>query len=223
MVLNIFYAICLTLFFIKSANTSASSEPEVLSISAERTRKQRGNESVLFLLENKSDPLKRRAILTINSNFLESPKEVIRLGTFETNDVRGLEAERRLLINWSKGVGRETQEFADIHRTPRGQTHVFVGGFRLDPFSPVRSDALAFLERVHELSVWRATDAIEIRKKPGNSEVVVRYLGAKNFREKKTTKELDCLLGKPNRSEKTKAEEELLCFFGRYGTAWLPK
>lgn len=190
----------------------AADEPSVLSVTAERLDPRWGGQTIQFIIENKKEKEKRKATLFLSSNFVGKTAENVRLGHFEAIDMKRMELDRQTLINWQLGLGAESSEFADINKIPKGAIYATIGGYRLDPHSPLRSDALTFLERVWDLATWKPMKAVRITKKAGSNFVTLRYKGDINYRERKTIEELGCIKLK---------KIALACQIPHYGIAYL--
>lgn len=193
-----------------------SAEVPIVSAIAERHRVNGRRESVNFLIENTAEKSSRRARLSITGNFLEKAGPIVHLGHYKTDRMAKLEDDRRLLLNWSQGLAAEGRQYSDEHPNAREGIHAYVGGFALDPYSPLRSDALTFLSKVWEKASWEPIDAVEIRKSPKKETLTLRYRGKRNYREVKTTKDLGCGADPAD-------SQQIYCFIPGYGTAYLPK
>src|SRR3989338_4624200 len=103
----------------------SASEPDILSVTAERLHRRWGGQTIQFVIDNQKEKDKRRATLFLSSNFIGNPGEHVRLGHYETFDLRRMELDRQTLINWQVGLGNETSEFADIDRQQPGLVRAY--------------------------------------------------------------------------------------------------
>lgn len=216
MVFRCLLLICLAGFASRDSLASPT-EPDVLSVSAERLDPRWGAQTMQLVIENHREKEKRKATLYASSNFIGLPSENVRLGHFEAHDLRRMENDRHTLVNWHLGLANTPGELAKTGNRQSPAIRAYVGGIYLGPSAPQYSDALTFLERAWELVTWIPVDAVHIRKQAGKDEIVLRYKGKVTLRERKGVKDFNCRKEKSADGNST----ALVCAIPRFGTAYL--
>lgn len=187
-------------------------EPDVLSVIAEREHPIYFDQSVQLIIRN--EPERKKAILTVTSNYLFPQQDKVRLGHYETTDLRRMDSWRRQMANIQKFIRNERIEADPTLPGLFQRIRVFFGGFELDLEDPRRNDALNFLESAWDYGNWLPIDGIEIHKKKGSREVVLVQRGRVERRNKTTIDALKCT---------DVREDRVLCKIPRFGSAYLWK
>lgn len=206
-------AVILTCAILRAgASTKSTSEPDVLSVIAEREHPKYFDQSVQFIIDNEAK--EKRARLLVTSNYIFPQQDRVRLGHYETNDLRRMDAWRRQIAQIQKFIRNARAAAEPVRPGLLRRIRVFFGGFELNQEDPLRNDALSFLEEAWSYANWLPIDAIEVLKEKGSEEVVLVQRGRKERRQKTTVNKLNC---SPVQSDR------ILCKIPKYGSAYLWK
>lgn len=192
------------LLLLGSPNTSAADAP--VSVVAQRSTHD-GLEQIALTFGD------GRAELTTNSNFVGNPRDIVRLGRFESNLGKALSTRKLEIQNEKTRLERHGNTAALQNGQARSphRTIYFLGGHELASGTPAEELAAEILSSAWRLAEWSPIDGVTVSYIQGSKKVRIAHSGSRPMQELSAGK---C---------REEAEDELRCPIDSFGTAYLKR
>jgi hypothetical protein len=180
-----------------------------IAVIAQRST-HRGLEQIALVFEG------RHVELVTNSNFLQGPGPVARLGDFESEATGKLETRRREVEDIYRRLQNSSTKVhggAGYYQSPH-RIRYLLGGHELNMGAQYRDAVKELLESVWTLADWKPIETVSVTL-DSERAITLAYAGKQSFSQTKTPADYGC--------EASPAPASLRCEIYGLGTAYLAK